>query len=406
SCRAPEWPLTTRSRTSDTERAELRSDARMPTPTDAADVLSDDERRALRESCDRTLRGHGRRTAAEMIAEITSLPPATLSADEYGQGGAVAVLEGEVRELLDKPAAVFMPSGTMAQQIALRIHADRTGRRVVAFHPTCHLELHEDKAYQRLHGLVGRPLGDGRELLTLADLKAVREPLAALLIELPQREIGGRLPAWDELVAQVGYARSAGAAVHLDGARLWESGPFYDRPLSEVAGLFDSVYVSFYKGLGGLAGSMLLGDEDVITEARAWRSRHGGTLHDLWPYAAAGLAGLRLRLPRMEAYVAHAQAIAGALSSADGVAVVPDPPQTPMMHLHLRTDAAAVTAGIRRLASEQRLWTWGGSSATDAPGTRRVELDVGDATLLLTPDDVASAVRALLPDEINVVFQP
>lgn len=183
-------------------------------------------------------------------------------------------------------------------------------------------------------------------------------------------------------------------------------GPFYDRPLSEVAGLFDSVYVSFYKGLGGLAGSMLLGDEDVITEARAWRSRHGGTLHDLWPYAAAGLAGLRLRLPRMEAYVAHAQAIARALSSVDGVAVVPDPPQTPMMHLHLRTDAAAVTAGIRRLASEQRLWTWGGSSATDAPGTRRVELDVGDATLLLTPDDVASAVRALLPDEINVVFQP
>ncbi len=108
----------------------------------------------------------------------------------------------------------------------------------------------------------------------------------------------------------------------------------------------------------------------------------------------------------MEPYVAHAQAIARALSSVDGVAVVPDPPQTPMMHLHLRTDAAAVTAGIRRLASEQRLWTWGGSSATDAPGTRRVELDVGDATLLLTPDDVASAVRALLPDEINVVFQP
>ena len=115
----------------------------------------------------------------------------------------MAVLEAEVRELLGKPAAAFMPSGTMAQQIALRIHADRRGRQVVAFHPTCHLELHEDKAYQRLHGLVGRTLGDGRELLTLADIEAVREPLAALLIELPQREIGGRLPAWDDLVAQV-----------------------------------------------------------------------------------------------------------------------------------------------------------------------------------------------------------
>ncbi len=148
----------------------------------------------------------------------------------------VATLETEVRELLGKPAAVFMPSGTMAQQIALRIHADRTGRHVVAFHPTCHLELHEDKAYQRLHGLIGRTLGDGRGLLTLADLEGVREPLAALLIELPQREIGGRLPEWDDLVAQVAYARDRGAAVHLDGARLWESGPFYGRPLSEIAG--------------------------------------------------------------------------------------------------------------------------------------------------------------------------
>src|SRR6185436_8253445 len=107
-----------------------------------------------------------------------------------------------------------------------------------------------------------------------ADLEAVNEPLAALLIELPQREIGGRLPAWDDLVAQVTYAREHGAAVHLDGARLWESGPFYDRPLAEIAALFDTVYVSFYKGLGGLAGSMLLGEDDVVTEARAWRSRH------------------------------------------------------------------------------------------------------------------------------------
>src|SRR4029077_14207920 len=120
-----------------------------------------------------------------------------LAADEYGEGGTVAVLEAEVRALLGRPGAVFMPSGTMAQQIALRVHADRRGRGVVAFHPTCHLELHEDKAYQRLHGLVGRPLGEGRSLLTLADLEGVREPLAAVVWELPQREIGGRLPAWD-----------------------------------------------------------------------------------------------------------------------------------------------------------------------------------------------------------------
>src|SRR4029077_13688157 len=125
-----------------------------------------------------------------------------LAADEYGEGGTVAVLEAEVRALLGRPGAVFMPSGTMAQQIALRIHADRRGRRGIAFHPTCHLELHEDKAYQRLHGLVGRPVGDAHELMTIEDLAAVKEPLAAVVFELPQREIGGQLPSWQDLRAQ------------------------------------------------------------------------------------------------------------------------------------------------------------------------------------------------------------
>ncbi len=200
-----------------------------------------------------------------------------------------------------------------------------------------------------------------------------------------------------DLVALVDLARARGAAVHLDGARLWECGPFYDRPLSQIAALFDSVYVSFYKGLGGLAGSILLGEADLVDEAREWRHRHGGTLYNLWPYAAAGLAGLRLRLPRMGEYVAHATAIAAALSDLDGVEVVPDPPQTPMMHVHLRTTAAAITDGIRRMAMEDGLWTWGGSVATDTPGIRRVELTVGDATLAFSPGAVADAVRSLLP---------
>ena len=359
--------------------------------------LSADERRALRAACDRALSGHGLRTPANTLSEIATLRPDELTGDMYGDGGVVTLLEEEVRALLDRPAAVFMPSGTMIQQIALRIHADRRQRRVVAFHPTCHIELHEDKAYQRLHGLIGRPVGDRHALITLADLECVSEPLAALLIELPQREIGGLLPAWKDLVAQVSWAHDRGAAVHLDGARLWQCGPFYDRPLSDIAALFDTVYVSFYKDLGGTAGGMLLGDAEVIAEAREWRHRHGGTLFNMWPYAAAGLAGLRLRLPRMGAYVKHARAIAKALTAIEGVEVVPDPPQTPMMHIYLRTTPAAVMAGVRRLATQQRLWAFGGSVAADTPGIRSVELTVGEATLALSPAEVASTVRALLP---------
>ena len=377
--------------------AKARSTRRRPSATTPPDTLSDDERQALRAGCDRWLQGHGRRPPADALAELASLPSSELTADTYGEGGAVEALESEVRELLGKPAAVFMPSGTMAQQIALRIHADRRGRHVVAFHPTCHLEIHEDKAYQRLHGLVGRTVGDPRELLTLADLQEVQEPLAALLIELPQREIGGQLPAWDDLVAQVAHACDGGAAVHLDGARLWESQPFYDRPLAEIAGLFDTVYVSLYKGLGAPAGSVLLGEEDVIAEARLWRKRHGGTVLSLWPYAAAGLVGLRTRLPRMAEYVAHAKAIGAALGKVDGIGIVPAPPQTNMMHVYLRTTEADVTAGIRRLATGRKVWAFGSSGTSEAPGLRAVELTVGDATLGFTPDEIADIFSELLP---------
>jgi threonine aldolase len=346
----------------------------------------------LRWTCPRALNGHGNRHPAELIAEI----PSDLGADRYGAGGAVALLEQEIAAVLGKPAAVFMPSGTMAQQIAMRIHADARGVRTFAFHPTSHLELHEDKAYQRLHALIGLPVGDARRLWTLDDLGAVSERLAAVLFELPQREIGGRLPAWTDLEKQVAAVKERGAAVHLDGARIWECTPFYGKTPAEIAGLFDTVYVSLYKGLGGISGSCLVGKEAVIDEARAWRKRHGGTLFALWPYAASGLAGLRKRLPLMLRYYAHAKAIADALRSNPHLEVVPDPPQTPMMHLHMRVDEAAFLKRARRLAEDEGLFTWPATVAGDTPSIRVVELTVGDATLTFTQDEVARIVGQLI----------
>lgn len=347
---------------------------------------------AYRWTCARALDGHGNRSAAELLAGI----PADAGVDRYGAGGAVAALEDEMRTVLGKPAAVFMPSGTMAQQIALRIHADRRGLRTVAFHPTAHLELHEDKAYQRLHGLVGLKIGDPRGLITIDDLRGVGERLAAVLLELPQREIGGRLPSWSDLEEQVAFVRAQGAALHLDGARLWECTPYYGRSPAAIAALFDTVYVSLYKGLGGLAGCCLAGEEEVIAEARAWRRRHGGTLFGLWPGAASGLAALRQRLPLMPRYCEHARAIAAALRRVPNLEVVPDPPPTPMMHLHLRVDAEAFLAAARRLAEERSLFTWARTSAGATPAIRVVELTVGDATLAFAPDEVAEILERLV----------
>jgi threonine aldolase len=352
---------------------------------------SDDELSALRDSCIRFLAGHGPVRAADLLATI---PPDT-AVDRYGDGGAVAVLEAEIATLLGKPAAVFMPSGTMAQQAVLRVHAGRRQRSAIIFHPMCHLDTHESGAYARLQHLTGRPAGDRDRLLGLDDLKAVAEPAAALLLELPQRDLGGRQPSWDELEAQAGWARDQGAAVHLDGARIWESAAGYGRPEADIAALFDTVYVSFYKGIGALPGCCVAGPGDIVAELREWRHRMGGTLFGMWPNAASALTCLARRRPLMPAYLRHARAIAAELSGVPGVRVLPDVPQAPMMHLLLGSTQDSFTAAALRLAAEQGTWTWPKAMPTGDPGTQRVELAVGDATCALSPAEIRGIIAAL-----------
>ncbi len=346
---------------------------------------------ALRAACTRFVTGHGAGRAADLL---TTIPPDTQT-DRYGEGGVVTELESEIMLVLGKPAAVFLPSGTMAQQAVLRVHADRRQRRAIVFHPACHIDTHEGRGYERLHQLTGRPAGGPDRLLTVADLEQVAEPVAALVLELPQRDLGGQQPDWAALEAQAGWARERGAAVHMDGARLWESAAGYGKPPAEIAALFDTVYVSFYKGLGALPGCCVAGPEDVVAEVREWRHRMGGTLFGLWPNAASALSCLARRLPMMPRYLSHTRAIADALRELPGVTIIPDPPQTPMLHLLLRTTAEDFTAAARRLATGQGVWTWPAAMTTPDPGTQRVELAVGDATLALRPGEIRDFIQAL-----------
>lgn len=355
-------------------------------------VDSDSDRlETARRQCSRWLNGHGPQRPAELLATID----AGVEPDRYGAGGVVEELEGEVAELLGKEAALFLPTGTMAQQIALRIHADRRGRRTVVWHPACHLDWREGRGYQRLHGLIGVPAGTLRVPLVQKDLESVAEPPAALLLELPQRDLGGTLPAWDDLGGMIAWARERGAAVHLDGARLWEAAPFYGRPESEIAALFDSVYVSFYKGLGGIAGCCVAGPADFIAEQAEWRVRHGGQSFAMWPYAASALTCMRLRRERMGRYWDHAVAIAAALEDVDGVHVLPDPPQTRMMHLELRSSPEELKERALSIAEADGIWTFAGPYAVDGPSVLRLELSVGDATLTFDPSEARDLVVRL-----------
>jgi threonine aldolase len=278
----------------------------------------------------------------------------------------------------------------------MRIHAERTGRLTFTAHPTNHLDKWEQRGYAVVHGLRYHPAGDDNRLLTLDDLQQVTEPVAALLIELPQREIGGVLPTWDELVAQVGWAHDRGAAAHLDGARLWEAQTFYDRPHAEIAGLFDTVYVSLYKGLEGVRGAVLAGDEDTVRHAEVWRQRLGGALPDAWPFAVTAMLGLDEVLPRMSAFRDHAVALAKAITAGGVAAVLPEPPQTPMFHVLLPVTAAAATRARDELIAEKGVQVFSFAGDETVPNRCRFELVVGENAMEFAPDEAAALVGELV----------
>ena len=262
----------------------------------------------------RQLSGPRKLTMREQLADLlTDREP-----DRYGEGGPVAVLESRVASLLGMEAALFVPTGTMAQQIALRCWAERSGNALVAMHPTAHPLLHEQDALFVLAQLRAVRLARRPDvLITEADVGECAQHFGTLLLELPQREVGFLLPSWEELVAVVHAARKRGAMLHLDGARLWESQFRLGKSLAQIAGLFDSVYVSFYKALGGISGAALAGSRDFIDQARVWRHRYGGMLFGQWPAALSALHGLNVELPRLGSYVEHAKVVAAALGATE-----------------------------------------------------------------------------------------
>ncbi len=295
---------------------------------------------------------HPTRSMAETLRNCAERAEAYASPDVYGSGDIIEQFEARLAKLLGKQAAVFLPSGTLAQPLALRIHAKTSDRNHVALHPTSHLVLHEQDGYQQLWGLQGQHVGAADKVITAYDLSTIENPsqLAVLLIELPMREIGGQLPSWEDLQAQVQWARRHNIAVHLDGARLWQCEHYYQRSFAEVCALFDSVYVSLYKDLGGIAGAVLAGSTEFIAQARVWSRRAGGNLISMYPYVLAAEQGLEENLSVMPNAAALAQELAPLLASIPGVQVTPEQPQAAMFHLHIDAEEAALIEAMTSYA--------------------------------------------------------
>jgi threonine aldolase len=346
-------------------------------------------------ACDRILSGAREQRIGDRIAALAQAAAGYDEPDRYGDGGPVTALEKRVAGLLGKPAAVFFPTGTMAQQVALRCWAGRMGNPTVAMHPLAHPEVHERHAYTMVSGLQAVfPTGEPRQP-TAAEVRDLDEPFGTLLLELPLRDAGYLLPTWDELTAVVAAARDRGARVHFDGARLWESTTYLGHDLAEIAALADSVYVSFYKTLGGISGAALAGPADLIAQARAWRHRYGGQLFQQWPAALAALIGLDTQLPRLPEYVQHAATVASALAQVPGARVHPDPPHTHQFQWWLPHRAEALEDAALGLAEAERTWLCAGWPQT-APGAAMAEITVVEPALTWTDVDISRAVDALL----------
>ncbi|WP_174845496.1 threonine aldolase family protein [Sporolactobacillus shoreae] len=279
------------------------------------------------------LGGNGPRTV-QVLEEAFSEVDGGTESDFYGKGKLIDDFQNKMADFLGKESAVFFPSGVMAQQIALRIWCDRKGLQTVAYHPTCHLEIHENDGLKELHHIRPILLADKDRLISLKDLEDLKEDISCLLIELPQREIGGQLPDFHELEKISSYCRNKGIRLHLDGARLFEVLPYYQKSAAEICSLFDSVYVSFYKGIGAIAGAILAGSTDFTEESKVWKRRYGGDLISLYPYIVSSNYYFDRRIGKMGQYYEEAKKFAGFYNSCHAVSTLPEVPVSNMFHVH------------------------------------------------------------------------
>lgn len=228
---------------------------------------------------------------------------AAVGDDCYHDDPTVLALEARLAELTGKEAAVFLPTGTMANQLAIHTHT-RPGQTLAA-PPLAHVQIHEDASAARLSGAQIMPVGT-RHGYTAAQLEALLAeescgwpPLGLVWLENTLGSAGGRL--WDrEATLEIGaLARAHQKPVHLDGARLWNAHIASGLSIADLAGPADSVSICLSKGLGAPAGSLLCGSADFIEQAWAHRHAFGGSMRQSGLIAAAGLHAVEHHVGRL-----------------------------------------------------------------------------------------------------------
>jgi threonine aldolase len=337
----------------------------------------------LKERCHTHLPGNKEQTPAEHFAQMAQWCEANnVSHDIYGEGETIQAFEQKVADLLGYEAGLFVVSGTMTQPTVLELVTKQKRNPNVAMHGSSHIYMHERQGYQLQNRFNILPVGNQFQTWNVGDLKAWPDEIAAALYELPMREIGGQLPAWDELEAIKSYCQEEGIHLHMDGARLWEAAAYYQKEYREIAQGFDTAYVSLYKGLGGMAGSMLVGSKAFIELASIWMKRQGGNLYHRTPYIVSAAMQFDQRLAQMPTLFKRTEQIYQILSEFPELTPNPLAPQSNMLHLILPFSHKRALELQRYFAMEKGIW-FGNPQVTANPNQSVVEWYVGDHLLEL-----------------------
>jgi threonine aldolase len=256
------------------------------------------------------------RPTAAMRAAIADAP---VGDDQYGEDPTVNRLQGRVAELLGKQSALWLPSGTMANQVGLRVLA-RPGDDVIVSRES-HLAWHESGAAAANAGVQFTEIGS-RGVFELDEFLAACKPRGHIIyppttlvqIENTHNRAGGVIFPQQEAERICAAARERKIASYLDGARLWNAAVALGRPLAELAAPFDLVSVALSKGLGAPGGSLLAGSRALIDKAVRYRRMFGGAMRQAGIFAAAGLHALEHHYDRLAEDHANARHIAGRLA--------------------------------------------------------------------------------------------
>ena len=253
-----------------------------------------------------------------------AMAAADVGDDVFDEDPTVHRLQDRVADLLGMEAALFVPTGTMANQICVRVHT-RPGDELIC-ETTSHVYVWEAGAPAALSGVTTRPVDGEYGVLDVGQLRDLIRPnnehytrTRLVVLENTHNRGGGRVYPHEQVEAISSWARANGLAMHLDGARLWNAHVATGRPLADSCKPFDSVTVAFSKGLGAPVGSVLAGTRDFVAKARRVRKLFGGAWRQAGILAAAALYALDNHLPRLAEDHRNARVLADAVRDTAGL---------------------------------------------------------------------------------------